>query len=45
MVKITDLRSGLSKNQHHKNVEPFYTTKAIGIGSVLGLDIVKKAIT
>ena len=44
IVKITDSGIGMSKELQEKIFEPFYTTKARGEGTGLGLDIVKKII-
>ncbi len=44
IVKICDNGMGMSEEVKEKIFEPFYTTKAIGEGTGLGLDIVKKII-
>lgn len=41
-IQITDSGSGISPDIQNKIFQPFFTTKALGEGSGLGLDIVKK---
>ncbi|HMO39592.1 MAG TPA: ATP-binding protein [Saprospiraceae bacterium] len=43
-VEITDNGSGISEEDLTRIFDPFYTTKAIGEGSGMGLDIVKKIV-
>ena len=44
IVEITDNGIGMSKDVSKRIFEPFYTTKPIGEGTGLGLDIVRKII-
>ena len=44
VVSINDTGGGIPKDIQEKIFEPFYTTKAAGEGSGLGLDIVKKIV-
>ncbi|MCU0570340.1 MAG: ATP-binding protein [Oculatellaceae cyanobacterium Prado106] len=43
-VKITDSGSGMSPEIQSRIFEPFYTTKPVGQGSGLGLDIVRRIV-
>lgn len=45
IVSIKDTGCGIPKEIQEKIFEPFFTTKEAGIGSGLGLDIVKKIVT
>jgi len=44
IVKISDTGIGMSQEVQEKIFEPFYTTKPIGEGTGLGLDIVNKIV-
>ena len=44
-VSITNSGPGIPKEIQQKILEPFFTTKAQGVGSGLGLDIAKKIVT
>ncbi len=44
VVQITDSGPGIPKEIQDRIFEPFYTTKAAGEGSGLGLDIVRKIV-
>lgn len=43
-VTITDEGCGIPKEHHERIFEPFYTTKNVGEGTGMGLDIVKKIV-
>lgn len=43
-VYITDTGSGIPKEDQGRIFDPFFTTKPIGVGSGMGLDIVKKIV-
>ncbi|WP_319479922.1 ATP-binding protein [uncultured Draconibacterium sp.] len=43
-VTITDEGCGIPKEHHKRIFEPFYTTKNVGEGTGMGLDIVKKIV-
>lgn len=44
VVQVTDYGCGITPEIQDKIFEPFFTTKAVGEGSGLGLDIVKKIV-
>ena len=44
VVSVSDTGKGISEENINKIFKPFFTTKAAGEGSGLGLDIVKKII-
>ena len=44
-VRITDDGSGIPEEERPRIFEPFYTTKARGEGSGLGLSIVRRIVT
>ncbi len=43
-VKITDSGAGISPEIQSRIFEPFYTTKSVGKGSGLGLDVVRRIV-
>jgi signal transduction histidine kinase len=43
-VKITDSGTGISPDMQSRIFEPFYTTKSVGKGSGLGLDVVRRIV-
>jgi signal transduction histidine kinase len=44
-VSITDNGPGIPKEIQHRIFEPFYTTKDVGEGTGLGLDVVNRIVT
>ena len=44
VVKITDDGAGIAEDARSRIFEPFYTTKAVGEGTGLGLDIVRRIV-
>lgn len=45
VVSISDTGSGIAENIQHRIFEPYFTTKPRGVGSGLGLDIVKQIVS
>ncbi len=44
VVSISDTGCGIAPENRERIFDPFYTTKAVGVGTGLGLDIVKRII-
>ena len=44
LVKITDNGPGIPMEIKHRIFDPFFTTKGVGIGTGLGLDIVRRVV-
>lgn len=44
IIKVTDTGSGIPKNLQKRIFEPFYTTKPLGEGRGIGLDIVSRVL-